>query len=129
MHELAIAESIMHQVLEKMASDRYRSVTVIGLRIGALTDVVPDALTFGFDAISRGTELEGTELRIEQVPIRGKCRPCGQVFPVDRYFFVCPACRSGDVDLVQGDELEISFLEVDTDEAAPNAEDEGVQRQ
>jgi len=119
MHELAIAESIYRTVCEAMERNGYRSVSRIGLRIGALTDIVPDALTFGFAAIAKGTPLEATILEIESVPIRGECRDCGGKFTVEGFVFVCPHCHGRDIKMSQGDELDIAYFEVDddTDEA------------
>ncbi|MGD8605331.1 MAG: hydrogenase maturation nickel metallochaperone HypA, partial [Anaerolineales bacterium] len=65
MHELAIADSIFRTVLAEIDKNGYARVSAIGLRIGLLTDVVPEALTFGFEAIARGTSLEHTGLKIE----------------------------------------------------------------
>jgi len=117
MHELAIAETIYRTVREAMDHEGYRTVHRVGLRIGALTDVVPESLNFGFDAITRGTRLESTRLEIESVPIRGQCNGCGEEFAVERFEFVCPRCGGRDNRLAQGDELEIAYLEVDRENA------------
>ena len=113
MHELAIAQQIVHSVLTKMETDNYAEVTEIGLRIGALTDIVPDALEFGFSAATRGTPLEHTRLSIERVPITGTCAGCEKSFTVEHFVFVCPHCRGRDISMSQGDELEIAYLEVE----------------
>ncbi|UCG61124.1 MAG: hydrogenase maturation nickel metallochaperone HypA [Candidatus Zixiibacteriota bacterium] len=52
MHELAIANSIMNTVLTEADKQNLKSIIAVGLRIGALTDVVPEALEFGFGALT-----------------------------------------------------------------------------
>jgi len=116
MHELAIANSIVRTVLEAMDRDGYTAVTRVGLHIGALTDVVPEALVFGFEAIVKGTALEHTRLDIEQIPIKGKCRECGGEFTIEEFSFVCPLCSGRDIAMSQGDELDITYLEVENEE-------------
>jgi hydrogenase nickel incorporation protein HypA/HybF len=111
-HELAIANSIVKTVLEEAKRQNFRSVTSVGLRIGALTDIVPEALEFGFSAITDGTLLEGASLKIENVPVRGNCRACGKGFEVNEFVFVCPDCESSDIEVSQGQELDIVFIEV-----------------
>ena len=115
MHELAIANSIVNTVLEEAKKHNSKSVLAVGLRIGALTDIVPDALEFGFTAITIGTLLEGSELKIEQVPVKGECESCGESFEVQGLCFVCPACGAADVTVIQGQELDIAYIEVSDD--------------
>ena len=113
MHELAIANSIVETVLEEADKKNLGPIIAIGLRIGALTDVVPAALEFGFTAITAGTPLESVKLVIENVPVRGRCAGCGVTFDVQGFVFVCPSCGSANTKVVQGQELDIAYLEVD----------------
>lgn len=113
MHELAIANSIMNTVLTEADKQNLKSIIAVGLRIGALTDVVPEALEFGFGALTAGTKLEGTRLKIESVPVAGLCNECHRKFEVEGFIFVCPECGSYDVTVEQGQELDIAYIEVD----------------
>ncbi|RME31043.1 MAG: hydrogenase maturation nickel metallochaperone HypA, partial [Candidatus Zixiibacteriota bacterium] len=49
MHELSIAVNIMEAVQQQLPAADQARLKAIGLRIGELTDVVPEALTFGFE--------------------------------------------------------------------------------
>ena len=113
MHELAIAESIIKTVLDVAERQKLGRINKIVVRIGALTDVVPDALQFGFEAASIDTELEGAQLTINTVPIAGKCNSCGKSFEVEEHIFLCPVCESFDIEVTSGDELDIEYMEVD----------------
>ena len=113
MHELAIAESIIKTVLDEAERQKLGHIRRISVRVGALTDIVPDALQFGFEAASTDTELQETELEINTVPVAGKCRNCGRDFEVEEHIFVCPGCESFDIETTRGDELDIEYIEVD----------------
>jgi hydrogenase nickel incorporation protein HypA/HybF len=113
MHELAIAESIVNTVLKEAEKRAFPKVISVAVRIGALTDIVPDALQFGFETIIIDTPLAGAALKIESIPIKGKCRACQNEFEVDEYIFVCPGCFSGDIEVTRGQELEIAYIEID----------------
>ncbi len=110
MHELSIAKSIVDSVLASVAERPSAAIASVHLRIGELTDIAADALEFGFSVLSRGTRLEHTTLRIESVPIVARCNACRQSFTVEDYHFVCPACKSGDLHMLHGDELEIDHV-------------------
>lgn len=123
MHELAIAESVVGRLLEAMETNGYRRIETVCMRIGKLTDVVPDALEFGFQAATRDTPLENTQLKIEEVPIRVECHECAKVSEVENYVFVCPGCHGYNLRMIQGDELDIAWLDVDTGDDSRTSED------
>ncbi len=113
MHELSIAQSILNTVLQEKTSRQLPHILKIVVHIGALSDVVPEALKFGFDAIKQDTALAETELHIEIIPVRGQCKACGNDFDVQNFVFTCPHCQSGQIQMVRGDELHIAYLEVE----------------
>jgi hydrogenase nickel incorporation protein HypA/HybF len=108
MHELAIAENVVSSVLERTGG---RTVSVVRLRIGRLSGVVPDALTFCFELATSGTPLESATLEIDQAEARGHCRTCGTDFSLADAFLLCD-CGSADVELMSGRELLVTSVEV-----------------
>lgn len=115
MHELSIADSIMKIVLNEVAVKKLPPVKAIGLRIGALSGILPDALEFGFDALKKETILENTILEIEEVPVKGKCNICHNNFEVANLTFACPKCGSVSINMEHGQELDIAYLEIEED--------------
>ena len=54
MHELSIADAILDAVRVEAEKRPGAHVTKVGVRIGALSGVEPEALSFGFSAWCRG---------------------------------------------------------------------------
>ena len=108
MHELAIAESVVASVLERTGE---RHVTTVRLRVGRLSGVVPDALSFCFELATTGTALEGADLQIDAPNGQAHCRQCGQDFTLDDLILLCE-CGSADVEVVAGRELQVTSVEV-----------------
>ena len=115
MHELSVADSILSTVRSEMKLNGYTTVAEIGLRIGEMTDIAPESLRFGLEALTKGTDLEGVEVKIEIVPLQGKCEPCQREFRIIDFKFVCPACGGAKIEIILGNELDISYLEVEID--------------
>jgi hydrogenase nickel incorporation protein HypA/HybF len=113
MHELSIASSIVDTVLMEIEKQNLKKVLSVKIRVGVLTDIVPDSLLFGFDALTADTVLADTKLEIETVPIKGICSGCNNYFEVEEFTFVCPNCSSYDIEMKQGNELDIAHLEVE----------------
>ena len=110
MHEVRIATEILSIVQKEMVSRGLDSIAEIGLRIGLLSGVDPDALAFSFEAATSGTEMERTRLVIEKIHVRAACQVCAKEFDVENYLFICPACESTDVRVIEGEELDIVWL-------------------
>ncbi len=107
MHELAIAEGVVSTVLERTGG----RVSVVGLRVGRLSGVVPEALMFCFELAAAGTALEGATLEIEEQAGRAHCRDCDSDFSMLDAFLLCD-CGSADVELLSGRELQVTSVEV-----------------
>ncbi len=108
MHELAITQSVVDMVVERMAG---RRVAAVRVRIGELSGVVPDAMLFCYDLVTAGTDLEDSRLVIERTPGRAHCRDCNSDFSVADLILLCP-CGSADVQLIAGRELEVASVDL-----------------
>ena len=107
-----MAQSLLEIVEQEARPYAGARVTRVQLRIGKLSTVVPDALRFAFDAITRRGIAEGAVLEIEEVPLSIRCRQCEEVFIVEDPFMICPRCEGIDVEMVSGRELEIRSMEI-----------------
>ena len=112
MHEMSIVEALLDQVRQESEAYPAMRVQAIRLKIGALRLVVPETLTFCFTAAVRGTTLDGCRLDIEQLAAVARCAKCSRTFPVDDNWFQCPQCGESGTDLVSGNELELTSLEL-----------------
>lgn len=110
MHELAIAGSVV-EIAARHAEGR--RVIRVHLKVGHLRQVVPAALSFGFDLVAEGTPVEGAELVVENVPATGRCRYCAAESRQDGFPFRCGACGGLDLEITQGEELYVESLEME----------------
>lgn len=112
MHELALASAIVDAVVRHAEG---RQVTVVSLRIGVLRQVVPESLEFCFGIVARESVCEGARLDYEVVPAVLRCRECGTEWTLECPPFTCPACSSGDVGAIAGEEFLIESIELEAD--------------
>ena len=107
-HEMAITQSVVHAVCERMGDTPVRRVC---LEIGTLSGVVADSVQFCFEVITGGTPLEGASLEIIQPSGMARCRDCGAEFALDDLLVLCE-CGSANRELLAGEELRIREVEV-----------------
>ncbi|HEX6502241.1 MAG TPA: hydrogenase maturation nickel metallochaperone HypA [Terriglobales bacterium] len=116
MHEMGIANSILHAVKTEAARYPGCQPQKIGVRIGELAAVDPDALQFCFDVLKQEAGFNDLELEVEFRRRRHHCDLCNDEFDVKDYDLHCPKCRQPTSLCVSGDELELAYLEVEEHE-------------
>ena len=109
MHDMAITESVITAVSEKVGERRVQRVS---LAVGRLSGVVADSLSFYFDLCTEGTPLEGSKLEIIDIPGRASCRACGTEVELDDMIALC-TCGSADLEILSGEELTIKEVELE----------------
>ncbi len=113
MHELSIAQNIINIVQEEMQKCDARFLKTVRLKIGTMSAIVPESLSFCFGLITEGTEFEGSKLIMDIIPLKGYCRNCKNEFEIKDYAFECPSCKSSKIKTISGREMDIVEIEVD----------------
>ncbi len=114
MHELYLAESIIHIVSDYAARDGFNKVNSISLSYGRLSCIEPKTLQFAFDVQAKDTPAKGAALDFKILPAFIHCFSCEKDLEVKAHTGMCPACGGLDVVLTGGTE-ELQILELDVD--------------
>ncbi len=112
LHEMSIAASVLDAVRAE-SLHHGAHITRAGLRVGELSGVEIESLRFCLDVLVPGSGLEPLAFELEPVPWTRRCRACGAVFRVVEYQPDCAACASPLTGPEAGDQLEISFVELE----------------
>jgi len=115
MHELSLAEGILHMVEDAAARDHFQRVATLRLECGALAGVQVHALRFALDTIAPGTCLEGAQIDIDEPPGRAWCARCDTEVHIDNRIDPCPSCGGYPVKVTGGCELRVLNLLVSDD--------------
>jgi hydrogenase nickel insertion protein HypA len=73
MHEVSIAQSLLKIAVDNCKKEGYKGIEIIKVKIGRASGIMPDALSFAFDAVKIGTIAEKAALNIEEIPVSGFC--------------------------------------------------------
>jgi hydrogenase nickel incorporation protein HypA/HybF len=112
MHELSITESILQIATDEAKRVGATQIKLIRLKVGAMSQVVPDSVQYYLDLLSRGTIAEGVKLEAIPVPVGATCPNCSKSYVVENYDLTCPHC-GGTGKITQGRELSVESLEVE----------------
>jgi len=113
MHEAAIATAIIDQAVAAAAQHDVARICRIEIELGAMQQVVPEALGSAFEAASKGNLAEGAELKLTTVKAVARCRVCDCRFEprIEELSFLCPQCKHADVQIVAGNQITLKSLE------------------
>ena len=113
LHEMSIAASVLDAVRAESALHGGARVTRAGLRIGELSGVAVESLRFCLEILVADSDMAPLGFDFEFTPWTRRCRACAAEFRVGDARPECTACGSGDTEAAGGDQLELSFLELE----------------
>lgn len=111
-HEVSLCQQLASAVTR--AAGR-RVVETVHVDVGALRQVVPEAMHFAWGAVVRGTPLDDAQLQMRELPAVIRCLDCGtesQLGP--ELGFSCRACGSADTQVVSGEQFLLRAIDVMT---------------
>jgi hydrogenase nickel incorporation protein HypA/HybF len=117
MHEMGLCEAVLAVVRDVSGDQPVRRVR---LRIGRRQGVVPHVFDFCWRLVAQGTGAAGAVLDMADVPVRVRCRACGEEGDPGSGPVACPGCGAVTVDLVAGDELTVEEVELENGEVRRN---------
>lgn len=110
MHELSLCRSI-YGIVDRARADRV--VQVVHLQVGQLRQVVPATLEYCWAMVTEQTDLAGSRLDIDHVPVVLDCTACGAVTEVEHALVLtCASCGSGEISLKTGEEFMVTSVDV-----------------
>lgn len=113
MHEMSLAEGVLQIMEDQAKSQNFTKVKTVWLEIGQLSHVDPDAISFCFEAVTKGSLADGAKLEIIRTPGQAWCHGCTQQVHVTSLVEACPNCGGHKIQVTDGDDMRVKELEVD----------------
>ena len=113
MHELSITQEILRYSLQEALRQGADKIRTIRLRLGPFSGIVPECIQMYLDLLSEGTIAQGAKIEAVILPLKVRCRDCGQESEITRSRIACPFCSSLRLQILSGKEFIIESLEVD----------------
>lgn len=110
MHETALMQNLIETTLNAL---KYRNISCVDrvvISVGKFANVLPDALSFAFQALTQDGIMKGAKLEIENLPAAARCETCGFEYQVDEFPLICPLCQSRSYIIISGEEVYIQNI-------------------
>jgi hydrogenase nickel incorporation protein HypA/HybF len=118
-HELSLVASVFEVLEDEARRHGAAKVTRVVLKVGVMSGVVPDLLGSTFDIYKKDTIAGTARLEIVVVPVKLRCPDCGGLAVREDTDFSCAACGSRRVEIVEGRELVVERIQLETDDPEP----------
>ena len=105
MHEMALAEELLEQVLDFDRAKQAKRVESLQVNCGEQRLVVFDAFKMAWRTVAEGTIAEASTLELKEQPMLARCRICLQEFRPSIDDYRCSRCGEADVDIVEGNDI------------------------
>jgi hydrogenase nickel incorporation protein HypA/HybF len=114
MHELSIALNIIDIASAEAERHGGGLVNAIHIKMGPLSGVVKEALVSAYELACEQSPLAASRLVVEEVPIIVYCEQCDAQQPVASIqSLVCAVCSTPTGNIVSGQDLEVTALEME----------------
>jgi hydrogenase nickel incorporation protein HypA/HybF len=112
LHELALCEWVLRQVLAVAAVREVQHVGRITLHVGPIAELKLELVRLAFPIVAAGTSCDGATLEIGPALVEVCCRACSAKSYVQPHQLLCAECGIWRVDLMRDDGLSSVCLEL-----------------
>ena len=112
MHELSVCQALMTQLEQIAAREGAIRIERVCVQIGPLSGLEPELLRQAFSIARAGSLAGDAHLDLELMPLRVRCRSCGAESDAEPRRLVCAACGDYRTQVIAGDELLLSRVEL-----------------
>jgi hydrogenase nickel incorporation protein HypA/HybF len=114
MHEYSIVMSLMEQCEALALEHKATRIEQVELKIGVLSGVEPALLSQAFETFKLDSICHEAKLIINIQALVLQCNQCQQQSQVDERTIICPVCRSNHTKVIDGEDMMLMQLVMDT---------------
>lgn len=114
MHETSLMQNLISIAEETLKEHNVKKVNSVTLSVGKLSNAMPDAIFFAFNAMTKSGLLKGAKLIMNEIPIKALCETCKSEFEPLGFPIACPNCNGLFYSIIQGEDIFIESLDCET---------------
>jgi len=112
-HELSYAQALVENLLPIIEKNGAKKVSKVVVEVGELLLINPEQLKFCYEALTKDTILEGSELEVVKVEPKLVCESCGK-----NYTGLMRFCECRDIlNVERGDEFVLKKVVLEVEDA------------
>lgn len=113
MHEMSIVQALIEQCETQAKLNDAKKILSVDIKIGVLSGVEPHFLKTTFDTFKEQTICDKATLNMNIQKIVVACKECGKKSTLTQNHFICPKCKSEEIDVIDGEDMMLMRLEME----------------
>ena len=113
MHEFSIVQSLLAQCEEQALQNNATKITKVVVKIGILSGVEIELLKSAFETFKEKTVCDDAEFIAHLQPVVVKCNECDRENTLEKFEYICPSCKSPDLQVLDGEDMYLMSLEME----------------
>ena len=113
MHEYSIVQSLLNQCEDNAKANNATKVLKVVVKIGVMSGVEPDLLQIAFDTFKERTMCEEAKFIMNIQSVVVKCKSCNKESELKDNQYICPECKSYNLEILDGEEMFLMSLELE----------------
>ena len=114
MHEYSIVQALLEQIETIADENNTDKVTKVITKIGVMSGVEPHLLETAFNTFKEKTICENAEFVMNIQPLKLLCKECHKESEPKRVEYCCLECKSLNVEVIDGEDMYLMSVEMDT---------------
>ncbi len=114
MHEASLMNGLLETARKTALENGALKVISVTVSVGKLANVMPDALSFAFSAMTQEGLLKGANLIIREIPVAARCEDCAFEYEPEDFPFACPQCGCVFFKVSKGEDAVLESIECET---------------
>jgi hydrogenase nickel incorporation protein HypA/HybF len=113
MHEMSLCSAMVELLIKQAEQQKFKKVTAVWVDVGPFSCVEPEALSFCFLEVAKGSLVESAQLHLNCPDGKAWCFDCEQDVVISMLGEHCPECNGYQLKRAEEDNLRITEIEVE----------------
>ncbi|AFL68454.1 hydrogenase maturation nickel metallochaperone HypA [Sulfurospirillum barnesii] len=113
MHEFSIVNALLEMCEKSAKENNATKITKVEIKIGKLSGIEPYLLESAFDTFKEEGICMGAKLEMHLQEVVIHCNVCHHEATLNQNEFLCPACQSPEISVIDGEEMFLMHLEME----------------
>ncbi len=115
MHEYSVVQALMEKIETIARDNQAKAISKVVVKIGVMSGIEPHLFEIAFETFKEKTLCHEATFVMHIQPLIIVCNSCHQESELAQHHYICPACHSTKLEVIDGEDMLLMRLEMDAE--------------